>query len=181
VAQPQKWNKKGARAARVGEARFEWEAEATIPTKMNRRTALKSLTVGGAAVTFGTQLAFAQAEPQVDIGELKKLAKDWDSLPFRYDDDAALLVRVPAAGKPERALEVSIDSKKSYLVAYMQVCPHTGCLPDLKPNHQLECPCHGSVFNANDGGLKKGPARRGLDGIKLEVRGANVFAVGKIK
>jgi Rieske Fe-S protein len=154
---------------------------ATIPTKMNRRIALKSLAVGGAAVTFGTQLAFAQAEPQVDIGELKKLAKDWDSLPFTYDDDAALLVRVPAAGKPERALEVKVAGKKTYLVAYTQVCTHAGCKPDLKPSHQLECPCHGSVFNASDGTVKKGPAKQPLAGIKLEVRGANVFAVGKVK
>jgi Rieske Fe-S protein len=146
---------------------------------INRRQAIAALSVGGLAVGFNQTLAQTSPEPEVVVGELKKLAKDWDSVAFEYDGEAALVVRVPSANKPKRALEVKIEGKTAFLVSYTQVCTHAGCKPAIKPAHTLECGCHGSVFKASDGGVQKGPARQPLQALKLEARGANIAAVGR--
>lgn len=146
---------------------------------INRREAMAALSVGGLAVGLGTAIAQTNQEPEVMAGELKKLAKDWDTLFFEYDSEASLVVRVPSMNKPKRALEVKIEGKTAYLVSYTQVCTHAGCKPAIKPSRTLDCPCHGSVFNAADGSVKKGPARQPLQALKLEVRGSSIFAVGR--
>jgi Rieske Fe-S protein len=146
---------------------------------INRREAIVALSAGGLALGFSQALAQTSPEPEVVVGELKKLAKDWDSLAFEYDSEAALVVRVPSTSKPKRALEVKIEGKQAFLVAYTQVCTHAGCKPALKPTRTLECGCHGSVFQAADGSVQKGPARQALQALKLEVRGATVAAVGR--
>jgi Rieske Fe-S protein len=145
--------------------------------KINRREAIGALTAGGVALSQ----AFAQTEkqPEVLVGDLKKLGKDWDTLSFEYDGEAALVTRVPSSSKPKRALEVKIEGKTAFLVAYTQVCTHAGCKPALKPSRTLECGCHGSVFKAADGSVQKGPARQPLQALKLEMRGMNLFAVGR--
>jgi Rieske Fe-S protein len=151
---------------------------------INRRDAIAALSAGGLsagglALGFGQALAQTSPEPEVVVGEFKKLAKDWDSLAFEYDGEVAVVVRVPSANKPKRALEVKIEGKQAFLVAYTQVCTHAGCKLALKPARTLECGCHGSVFKAADGSVQKGPARQALQALKLEVRGANIVAVAR--
>ena len=142
-----------------------------------RRLAVKTIAVGTAGLAIGLPLARAQAAKEVKIADLAKLAKDHDTAAFDYEGDAALLVRVPEAVK-DRTLEVSIAGQKAHLAAYTLVCTHLGCKPEA-PNadHALVCGCHGSTFSA-DGAVVKGPARKPLAGIKLEVRQNAVFAVG---
>ena len=147
-----------------------------------RRKVVKTLAVGGAAVTVGMRIGFAQAPKEVKITELSKLAKDFDTAPFEFDGSKSLLVRIPKPSKMDaRTLEVTDGDKKVYLTAYALVCTHLGCTPGL-PNKdkQLVCACHGSTFNA-DGSVVKGPARQPLEGIKLEVRQGVVFAVGRLE
>jgi Rieske Fe-S protein len=147
---------------------------------INRREAISTLTAGGLVVGFSQALAQTDQEPEVVVGEAKKLAKDWDTLAFEYDGEAALVVRVPNMNKPKRALEIKIDGRSAFLVSYTQVCTHAGCKPAIKTTtRSLDCPCHGSVFNAADGSVKKGPARQALQALKLEVRGGNIVAVGR--
>jgi Rieske Fe-S protein len=52
--------------------------------------------------------------------------------------------------------------------AFNPTCPHQGCT--VNPSGStLTCPCHGSKFNASDGGLINGPATRGLTGVSVSV------------
>jgi Rieske Fe-S protein len=54
------------------------------------------------------------------------------------------------------------------LTAFSPVCPHAGCTVEAHEDGFV-CPCHDATF-APDGARKSGPAPRGLDPLKLEVR-----------
>ena len=41
---------------------------------------------------------------------------------------------------------------------------------------QLDCPCHGSVFNATTGAVVNGPASRPLPAVKVTLSGEDIVA-----
>jgi Rieske Fe-S protein len=150
---------------------------------IDRRTVVKGLAITGAGVAIGANLnaqGQTMLEKPIEIGELTKLDKDFASIPFVLEDKTnAILVRVPAP-KDEAMMKSGrvIESGKVHLAAFTLVCTHNGCKP-AAPNAEgvLACPCHGAQFNA-DGSVAKGPAKKPLAGIKLEVKGGKVMAVG---
>lgn len=88
------------------------------------------------------------------------------ALNFRYptEDDTAILVRT-ADGE---------------YFAYGQKCTHLACPVYYEQRRQrLECPCHEGGFDARSGNVLYGPPPRPLDRIVLEVRGGEVWAVGR--
>ena len=151
---------------------------------IDRRTVVKGLAVAGAGVAIGANLSAqgqTMAKP-IEIGELAKLDKDFASIPFMLEDKTnAILVRVPAP-KDEAMMKSGrvIESGKIHLSAFTLVCTHNGCKP-AAPNAQgvLACPCHGAQYSA-DGAVIKGPAKKPLAGIKIEVKGGKVMAVGML-
>jgi Rieske Fe-S protein len=154
----------------------------------SRREALKVIAVGSAGVALGTQIpVFAQTTTEikpVNIGKLEKLAKDWDVLAFDFQGAASQLARVPMPKdeklmKSGRVTEVTVDKTKMYLTAYSLSCTHQGCkLGAQDKDHVMGCACHGSTFSVADGSAIKGPAKKPLLGIKLEVKDGEVMAVG---
>ena len=64
-------------------------------------------------------------------------------------------------------------------VAYDQQCTHLQCpvIPRFE-RRELHCPCHNGSFDLATGRPTGGPPRRPLPRVRLEVRGAQVFAVG---
>ena len=88
------------------------------------------------------------------------------ALNFRYptEEDSAILVRA-ADGQYH---------------AYGQKCTHLACPVYYERQRQrLECPCHEGGFDVRTGNVLYGPPPRPLDQIVLEVRGAEVWAVGR--
>lgn len=74
------------------------------------------------------------------------------------------------AGKD--AVLVRLDSGD--FVAYSAVCTHQQCTVAYKSG-QLTCPCHGSIFDAANGGaVVNGPADQPLPEIPVKVEGGNV-------
>jgi Rieske Fe-S protein len=66
--------------------------------------------------------------------------------------------------------------------AYEQKCTHLTCpVYFAKDRNRLECPCHEGGFDVKTGNVLYGPPPRPLDRIDLEVRGAEVWAVGVTK
>jgi nitrite reductase/ring-hydroxylating ferredoxin subunit len=89
------------------------------------------------------------------------------SLNFRYptEKDSAILVR-------------TMDGTYH---AFGQKCTHLACPVYFDRNHeQLECPCHEGAFDINTGNVLYGPPPRPLDTIELEVRGTELWAIGRI-
>jgi Rieske Fe-S protein len=65
------------------------------------------------------------------------------------------------------------------LVAYDQKCTHLACpvQPDVAAG-KLVCPCHGGVFDLATGKQLKGPPKRPLPRIGVEVREGLVWVTG---
>lgn len=57
---------------------------------------------------------------------------------------------------------------------FTAVCPHQGCLVSEVSNNEILCPCHGSLFSAEDGAVITGPATSGLAPVDVSVVGDQV-------
>ena len=141
---------------------------------MNRRAVLKALVLTGSSLPLLTQSH--AADFALKVAPLETLKNEWDSVKFTWVDDAALLTRVPKPTTPDKTL---LEVNGVFLCAYLLTCTHEGCTVKL-PNsdHKLECPCHGSVFNAVDGSPHSGIAGSSLQRLRLELREGDVYAVG---
>lgn len=60
-------------------------------------------------------------------------------------------------------------------VAFSAICTHMGCTVAVK-GAELDCPCHGSKFNALTGAVLGGPAPSPLPTVAVEVKNGNVVA-----
>jgi Rieske Fe-S protein len=151
----------------------------------DRRSVIKGLVLTSSGVAIHSSLlsqAHAMFERSIEVGALSKLAKDYDAISFVLNDGGkAILVRVPVP-KDLGMLKTGrvIKSGAVYLSAYTLVCTHNGCEP-AAPNAEgfLLCPCHGAKFNS-DGTVSKGPARKPLAGIKIEVKAGKIIATGML-
>jgi Rieske Fe-S protein len=88
------------------------------------------------------------------------------SLNFHYpnENDSAILIR----------------AHDGNFYAYGQKCTHLSCpVYYAKEADRLECPCHEGGFDVHDGRNLYGPPPRPLDKIELEVRGTEVWAIGR--
>ncbi len=74
---------------------------------------------------------------------------------------ADIIVAQPTAGK---------------VVAFSAVCTHKGCAVAVAAATELDCPCHGSKFNALTGAVLTGPATVPLPSVAVKVAGAGVVA-----
>jgi cytochrome b6-f complex iron-sulfur subunit len=73
---------------------------------------------------------------------------------------APIVVGQPTAGKA---------------VAFSAICTHQGC--QVAPaGKQLNCPCHGSQFDATSGAVLRGPATKPLPSVAVHVENGQVVA-----
>jgi cytochrome b6-f complex iron-sulfur subunit len=63
----------------------------------------------------------------------------------------------------------------STVTGHTAICTHMGCTVNTN-GAELDCPCHGSKFNAKDGSVINGPAQSPLPEIKVSVSGDSIVA-----
>jgi Rieske Fe-S protein len=98
--------------------------------------------------------------------------------PARATGGGALvpLARVPAGGGVVLGRQKIVVTRTSdgAVHAFSAVCTHEGCTIDVARG-MIECPCHGSRFDAGTDAVVAGPAPRPLPRIGVEVRDGQVF------
>jgi Rieske Fe-S protein len=85
----------------------------------------------------------------------------------------APLSSVPVGGSLKVGNVVIGRPSSSRVVGHSSVCTHQGCQVGAGGG-TLECPCHGSAFDAFTGAVKKGPASAPLPGVALVIKGSYI-------
>jgi len=63
----------------------------------------------------------------------------------------------------------------STVAGFSAICTHQGCTVNVN-GAELDCPCHGSKYNALTGAVTNGPATQNLAAVPLSVSGGQVVA-----
>ena len=63
-----------------------------------------------------------------------------------------------------------------HVVAFTAICTHMGCTVAPAQGLKLQCPCHGSTYNAATGQNTGGPAPRPLAALPVKVDGNSIVA-----
>jgi Rieske Fe-S protein len=58
--------------------------------------------------------------------------------------------------------------------AFTAVCTHAGCTVGSVSSGTINCPCHGSRFNASNGSVVQGPAASPLAPVTIKVQGTSI-------
>jgi Rieske Fe-S protein len=59
--------------------------------------------------------------------------------------------------------------------AFTAICTHAGCTVGSVSSGTINCPCHGSRFNINNGAVVNGPAASPLAAINIKVQGTSIL------
>ncbi|TVT26176.1 Rieske (2Fe-2S) protein [Amycolatopsis rhizosphaerae] len=128
-------------------------------------------------MTTGAAVAGAAALAACGSGTSNTPVTSGGSAPAPAGTAVASLSDIPVG----QAKSVTIDGQAAVVarptdttaVCFSAICTHQGCT--VKPSgDKLDCPCHGSVFNAMTGAVEHGPARRPLPAIPVKVDGGKV-------
>ena len=128
-------------------------AKAT-PAKSTAKTTAKATTDKPASTTKPATKTPTPTKPAEDFskGALAKLSS------------------VPVGGSAVVGGVVVFRSSSNRVVGHSPICTHQGCKVNAG-GRTLECPCHGSAFDAATGAVKQGPAAAPLPGVGLVIKG----------
>ncbi|MGH8861431.1 MAG: Rieske (2Fe-2S) protein [Jatrophihabitantaceae bacterium] len=136
---------------------------------MTRRTALAAGLAGAGALSLA---ACGNAPPSA--ASLKRLPAN-QTIATLADIKIGEAVSATLAG----ADVVVARPTATTAVCFSAVCTHQGCT--VRPaGSQLDCPCHGSVFDATTGKVLQGPAPSPLPPIAVTVRNGSVVSAGTV-
>lgn len=142
-------------------------------TDLTRRSALR----GGGVVVAGAAIGFGITRGTVDTGERgNDEANAYGAEPSAAGNSPiAALADVPVGGGVVRGNLVLTRPQGDDVHAFSAICTHQGCKVDRITDGRIECPCHGSVFDAATGAVVHGPASTALGTIAVVVRHGEVY------
>lgn len=91
-------------------------------------------------------------------------------------DALASISQIPVGGGvivPEPPIVITQPVAGTFK-AFTAICPHQGCLVAEVAENEIVCPCHGSLFSAEDGAVVQGPAEEGLTPASILVQGDSI-------
>jgi Rieske Fe-S protein len=80
-----------------------------------------------------------------------------------------------AASGPDGSKIIISRPTATTVAAFSAICTHQGCVV-APAGKQLDCPCHGSVYDATTGAVLNGPAVRPLPPVSVTLSCDNVVA-----
>jgi Rieske Fe-S protein len=129
---------------------------------------------GGGGAGDGAAEGTATADPspsEAQTAEEAEAAEEIAEEEVQQDQGDALVAvsEVPVEGGvvfPDPAVVV-VQPAAGDVKCFSAVCPHQGCLVASVEANEILCPCHGSLFSAQDGSVIQGPARQGLPPVDV--------------
>ncbi|WP_406002089.1 Rieske (2Fe-2S) protein [Streptomyces sp. NBC_00829] len=88
--------------------------------------------------------------------------------------EIAKVADIPEGGGKVIGDVVVTQPKPGEYKAFSSKCTHQGCAVKDIANGMINCPCHGSQFDASDGSVKKGPATTPLAPASITVDGGSI-------
>jgi Rieske Fe-S protein len=149
--------------------------------KLPRRTVLAAggvVAVGGVLVACGGNDS-GESSATDPTQEEASVAEEVGQAEVQADQGQALVTvdQVPVEGGVvvSEPPVVVVQPAQGDIRAFSAVCPHQGCLVSSVEANEIVCPCHGSLFSAQDGAVLAGPATSGLPPVTIAVQGDSVF------
>ncbi|MEX5635927.1 Rieske (2Fe-2S) protein [Parafrankia sp. FMc2] len=131
------------------------------------------VTVAGAGAGFAVASNSSAADPKPPTAA----ANGGGDAPGGEAGPLAQLSDVPLDGGvvlSDAGIVLTRDSGDG-IQGFSAVCTHQGCLVSSVAQGQINCPCHGSSFDARTGEPVAGPARTKLPPVAVTVRDNAVF------
>jgi nitrite reductase/ring-hydroxylating ferredoxin subunit len=140
-------------------------------------TRRSALTATGTVVVGGV-VGFVVARNSAAARDAKgtTAANAYGNTPASSGKVLTALDKIPANGGVVVGRVVVTRGAGEDVHAFSAVCPHQGCLVDRVANGTIDCPCHGSRFDATTGKRVGGPARGPLTAVSVTVRDGQVYS-----
>jgi|tagenome__1003787_1003787.scaffolds.fasta_scaffold20895334_3 cytochrome b6-f complex iron-sulfur subunit len=135
--------------------------DSVLSRRQVTRAGLVAAAGGAAVAACSSTAADTHATPAGTNGAVLAALSDvpvGSAVAAKGDGGAPVIVAQPTAGTA---------------VAFSAVCTHMGC--QVAPaGQQLNCPCHGSQYDAGTGKVLRGPATRPLPPVEVHVADGHV-------
>lgn len=152
----------------------------------SRRSVLRAAGASGAVVAVGLTAAACGGAWDLDssVADQTPLSSQTSS------EDAPSPTATPDGTLVAETAEIPVDGGKiipddggtvitqptaGTYKAFTATCTHQGCTVAAVANNQITCPCHGSIFSAQDGSVVQGPAIRPLAAKPLAVFADQIY------
>lgn len=140
------------------------------PPCLSRRRALGALSLGA---TGAVALSACGSPEDEGYGDADAVPATDGAVPLsEIPENATTIVNFGG----QRPFVAVVRGTGEDIHAMSGYCTHHGCAVALKDD-ELDCPCHGSVFDATTGEVKRPPAPEPLPPVKVEIDGDSLRRV----
>lgn len=135
---------------------------------ISRRRFLGVGAAAGLAAASSSLMASSCGKELPEAGGKEAIVKDDELKP-----NSALVYADANSGEPR----VLVRLQSGEYALYSAKCTHQGCTVAYRPEGEaLACPCHNSTYDAKNGDVFNGPAKKPLPKLAVRVEGGKVFS-----